>query len=189
MLVKTSVTLLRRISSINWGIAQIAACPPHGTRSSSGSRISTSGSAPFSPSTSATLSISPTAQASCEMLLDRPASPTMRPAAAPARAPAAGRDTMREDRRACRWRRREPRRSQPVLGCGTARSCPRSSRGARAIRGWSAARAAGGPRWRFLRSLGVSPLRVSILSGRPISSTGVRRFRWTSCASALSGET
>ena len=43
--------------------------------------------------------------------------------------------------------------------------------------------------WRFLRSAGVSPLRVSILSGRPISSTGASRLRWTSCASALSGET
>ena len=43
-------------------------------------------------------------------------------------------------------------------------------------------------RWRRLRSDGVSPLRVSIVRSRPISSTGVNRLRCTSCANAFSGE-
>ena len=42
------------------------------------------------------------------------------------------------------------------------------------FRAWSAARAAACARWRFLRSDGVSPLRVSTRIGSPISSTGVR---------------
>ena len=44
-------------------------------------------------------------------------------------------------------------------------------------------------RWRFLRSDGVSPLRVSTRIGSPISSIGAMRLRWTSCASAFSGLT
>ena len=47
----------------------------------------------------------------------------------------------------------------------------------------------GRARWRFLRSDGVSPLRVSMRMSRPISSTGVTRLRCTSCASAFNGET
>ena len=43
-------------------------------------------------------------------------------------------------------------------------------------------------RWRFLRSDGVSPLRVSTRIGRPISSIGAMRLRCTSCASAFNGE-
>ena len=42
-------------------------------------------------------------------------------------------------------------------------------------------------RWRLWR--GVSPVRVSILTARPISSTGAWRFRAMSTASAFSGET
>ena len=46
----------------------------------------------------------------------------------------------------------------------------------------------GRTRCRALRSEGVSPVRVSTRIGRPISSIGVSRLRWTSTASALSGE-
>lgn len=42
--------------------------------------------------------------------------------------------------------------------------------------------------WRCRLWIGVSPLRVSIVTPRPISSTGAVRFRWISTASALSGE-
>ena len=47
----------------------------------------------------------------------------------------------------------------------------------------------GRTRWRARRSEGVSPLRVSTRIARPISSIGASRLRWTSTASAFSGET
>ena len=42
-------------------------------------------------------------------------------------------------------------------------------------------------RWRLWR--GVSPVRVSILTGSPISATGCDRLRAMSTASAFNGET
>jgi len=47
----------------------------------------------------------------------------------------------------------------------------------------------GDMRWRARRDGGVSPVRVSSLMGKPISSIGVARLRAISTASALSGET
>ena len=58
-----------------------------------------------------------------------------------------------------------------------------------ATRAWSRSICGGFIRCRVLRSDGVSPVRVSTRIGRPISSTGPMRLRWTSTASAFSGET
>jgi hypothetical protein len=46
----------------------------------------------------------------------------------------------------------------------------------------------GRTRCRALRSDGVSPVRVSMRIGSPISSTGINRLRRTSTARAFSGE-
>jgi hypothetical protein len=42
--------------------------------------------------------------------------------------------------------------------------------------------------WRWRLAFGVSPVRVSTVTGRPISSTGFIRLRSISTASAFSGE-
>jgi hypothetical protein len=50
-------------------------------------------------------------------------------------------------------------------------------------------RISGGSRcWRWRFDAGVSPLRVSMRIGNPISATGRSRFRAMSTASAFSGE-
>ena len=49
-------------------------------------------------------------------------------------------------------------------------------------------RMSGGRASGVARGCGVSPVRVSSSTGRPISSTGISRLRWMSTASALSGE-
>ena len=46
----------------------------------------------------------------------------------------------------------------------------------------------GRTRWRWRRATEVSPVRVSVRIGRPISAMGAVRLRATSTASALSGE-
>ena len=46
----------------------------------------------------------------------------------------------------------------------------------------------GSRRWRWRFEAGVSPVRVSMRIGRPISTTGASRLRAISTASALSGE-
>ena len=52
----------------------------------------------------------------------------------------------------------------------------------------SANMSGGAARWRARFDCGVSPVRVSIRKGRPISSTGTIRLRATSCESAFSGD-
>ncbi len=46
----------------------------------------------------------------------------------------------------------------------------------------------GSRRWRWRFEAGVSPVRVSMRIGSPISATGVSRLRAMSTASAFSGE-
>ena len=103
-----------------------------------------------------------------------------RETAAPARA--------RADRRASTSPAHAVRRARRAAACRTDTARPAMASSSASCSGVVSRMSGGSRRWRWRFEAGVSPVRVSMRIGSPISATGVSRLRAMSTASALSGE-